>query len=109
MKFALFSMTFLSAVLPLVSAHGFVSQVTIAGKAYKGNSPGGYSSASPIRQISTTSPVKGATNKNINCGQNAKAASLVASANPGDTMTFKWDAGDGSNVRSLQSKLNLTS
>lgn len=98
MKLTLFSVTLLSALLPLAAAHGFVSKVVIGGTTYKGNAPGASAKASPIRQISTTDPVKGATNKNINCGQNAKAASLVAAANPGDTMSFTWDAGDGSHV-----------
>lgn len=99
MKLTLFSVTLLSALLPLAAAHGFVSKVVIGGTTYKGNAPGASAKASPIRQISTTDPVKGATNKNINCGQNAKVASLVAAANPGDTMSFTWDAGDGSHVR----------
>jgi len=94
----------LSLLTPLlaaayVSAHGFVATVTIDGKAFKGNVPNGKTNPSIIRQISDTSPVKGADNPDTNCGKDAKPASLVADANPGSTVTFDWKAGsDFSNV-----------
>ncbi|RDB30012.1 Cellulose-growth-specific protein [Hypsizygus marmoreus] len=80
-----------------VSAHGFVSTITIDGKTFKGNRPSGSKSPSIIRQISTQDPVKGANNAAVNCGPNAQVASLVADAKPGSTITFDWTAADLSN------------
>lgn len=81
------------------NAHGYVADLIIADKHYKGNEPAGAKNPSVIRQVSDVSPVKGATNTNINCGLNATPASLVANANPGDKVSFSWKGGDGSNVR----------
>ncbi|KAJ3576837.1 hypothetical protein NP233_g170 [Leucocoprinus birnbaumii] len=91
----------LSVVIPVLTAasayaHGFVSDLNIAGTDYKGNDPteGGVTPfPSVIRQISTQSPVKGAMNPSINCGMNATAASLNANANPGDLIEFYWRGG----------------
>ncbi|KAH7908281.1 glycoside hydrolase family 61 protein [Hygrophoropsis aurantiaca] len=85
------------AVLPTVYAHGYVAQVTIDGKLYQGNVPNASPTPSIVRQINDVAPVKGASNANLNCGQSAQKASLVASANPGSKLTFKWEGGDGSN------------
>ena len=95
-----------SCYLPLltaayVSAHGFVRTLTINGQAYTGNIPAGTNSPSVIRQISTTFPNYGATNPALNCGPNATAGSLVATANPGDTLTFSWKDVGLINVRFL--------
>ncbi|KZT24340.1 lytic polysaccharide monooxygenase [Neolentinus lepideus HHB14362 ss-1] len=87
----------LLAAVPYVSAHGFVSQVVVNGQTYQGNNPGGDTSPSPIRQISTISPVKGATNKDMFCGYDAQVASEVATADPGSKVTFTWSGGDGQN------------
>ncbi|KAI0631535.1 glycosyl hydrolase family 61-domain-containing protein [Trametes polyzona] len=87
----------LLAVVPFVSAHGYVSEVTIDGKSYKGNSPNSNSVKSPIRMIDDVSPVKGASNKYLSCGQNAQKAATVASANPGSKVSFQWVNGNGGN------------
>ncbi|TFK48010.1 hypothetical protein OE88DRAFT_1635457 [Heliocybe sulcata] len=87
----------LLAAVPYASAHGFVSQVVVNGQTYQGNTPGGSTDASPIRQISTISPVKGATNKDMFCGADAQVASVVASADPGSKVTFTWSGGAGQN------------
>ena len=81
-----------------VAAHGFINQFTVGGKVYPGNSPNGPSNPSAIRQISTNSPVKGTGNPAINCGPDARPASLTATVNPGDTVAFDWEAGGGQNV-----------
>lgn len=82
-----------------VSAHGYLSLFTINGQPYNGNVPAGTTSPSAIRQINTTFPNYGASNPNINCGPGSTPAALVATANPGDALTFQWrDVGD-SNVR----------
>ncbi|KAF4610008.1 hypothetical protein D9613_010338 [Agrocybe pediades] len=79
-----------------VSAHGYLNEMTIAGKSYRGNIPGkGNPSASVIRQIKSQDPNYGASNPALTCGPSAKPASLVADANPGDKVTFKWTGGDG--------------
>lgn len=82
-----------------VSAHGYVRTLTINGQAYTGNIPAGTDSPSVIRQINTTFPNYGANNPSLNCGPNATAGTLVANANPGDTLTFLWKDVGMSNVR----------
>ncbi|KAG2111828.1 glycoside hydrolase family 61 protein [Suillus clintonianus] len=86
------------AISTLVSAHGFVQQVTIDGTVYKGNNLNvGTPAASIIRLVSTNSPVKGSTNPATNCGQDAQFASLVGNANPGSQIEVLWVGGtDGS-------------
>ncbi|KAJ7111167.1 glycosyl hydrolase family 61-domain-containing protein, partial [Mycena crocata] len=79
------------------SAHGFVSRITINGAdgpVFKGNTPNDKPKASIIRQISTTSPVKGAQNAALSCGPDAPPASSFARVQPGDTMSFFWLSGD---------------
>ncbi|KAF9232369.1 glycosyl hydrolase family 61-domain-containing protein [Melanogaster broomeanus] len=87
--------TLFSLILPaLVSAHGYVAQVTIDGTVYKGNSVGTTSTIdSVIRQINSNSPVKGASNPDLNCGTGAQLAKDVASANPGSTVEVLWSGG----------------
>ena len=87
----------LSAV-PLAAAHGFVSKLVIDGTTYKGNSPGGSTSDSAIRHISTIDPVKGATNKAVNCGPDSQPAALLADANPGSSIEITWSGGDNTLV-----------
>jgi len=85
-------------LLPLAQAHGIVGHITIDGKTYQGPIAGGESiSGSPIRQISDASPVKGANNKAVTCGPNAKPAPFVAPANPGSTVGVLWTANDRKN------------
>lgn len=93
----MFKSTFLPLLLAsYAAAHGYVAQVTINGKSYTGNVPNADPNPSIIRQIFDVGPVKGADNKDINCGINAQLAQNVASANPGDEITFDWRGGDGS-------------
>lgn len=80
-----------------VLAHGFVDIVTINSKTYQGNVPNANPNPSITRQIDDVSPVKGASNPDINCGHGAGKANLVAQAMPGDTITFSWKGGDLSN------------
>jgi len=87
------TLSFLAA-LPYVAAHGFVSKMTIDGQAYPGNVPNAKTNPSIIRQIDDISPVKGANNTYLNCGQAATLASLVANANPGSVVTFTWNSGN---------------
>lgn len=91
----------------LVSAHGYVSLVTIDSKRFTGNVPNGQTKPSIVRQINDVSPVKGASNPFLNCGQNAQIASDVATANPGSAVTFSWNGGDGSNVSSCLFQIGI--
>ncbi|KAJ3574602.1 hypothetical protein NP233_g1662 [Leucocoprinus birnbaumii] len=89
----------ISLFVPLLAAasayaHGYVADIDIAGKDYKGDVPAGDKNPSVIRQVSDISPVKGATNPDINCGLNASPAALNAHANPGDSIAFDWRGGD---------------
>lgn len=88
----------LVALVPLAAGHGFLSQVSIDGQVYKGNVPNNYEGPSPIRLIDDVSPVKGTSNSNLSCGQNAVAAELVAMANPGSTIAFSWESGEQGSV-----------
>jgi len=84
--------------VPFVAAHGYISILGIDGTPYNGQEPtedGQPTNPSVVRRISTIDPVKGANNSFLNCGQNGTAASLVASANPGSSLTFQWEAGGG--------------
>ncbi|KAF9218894.1 hypothetical protein BS17DRAFT_475740 [Gyrodon lividus] len=87
--------TLFSLLLPaLVSAHGYVAQVTIDGTVYKGNPVGTTPTVdSVIRQVNSNSPVKGASNPDLNCGAGAQLAKDVASANPGSTVEVLWAGG----------------
>lgn len=93
---------FLTIMIPLLlsayaSAHGYIATVDINGKDFRGNVPNGKTDPSIIRQIGDVSPVKGASNKDLFCGINEQVASDVATANPGDTISFDWRGGDNSN------------
>jgi hypothetical protein len=80
---------------PLAEAHGIISWLTIDGTKYEGPIAGGDPiSGSPIRWISNANPVKGATNKAITCGPDAKPATFVAPANPGSVIDVLWQAND---------------
>jgi hypothetical protein len=88
----LFSSVFsLFALAAGVSAHGYVKSIVLDGKTYKGPVAGGAKIASPIRQISTTSPWKGVTGAGMTCGRDAKAASIVAPVTAGSTVSLKWE------------------
>ncbi|KAF9233580.1 glycoside hydrolase family 61 protein [Melanogaster broomeanus] len=84
------------ALLPQVQAHGYVAQVAIDGKIYIGNVPNAQPTPAIVRQINDVSPVKGASNPYLNCGQDAQKAALVAPVNPGSNLQFWWKGGDGS-------------
>jgi len=94
-----FCAIFLAGVAASVDAHGFLYTVTIDGKRYIGDVPNRNTNPSTIRQVSNVTPVKGASNPDINCGLSAKIASLVADANPGSNMIFNWSGGDFQHVR----------
>lgn len=93
-----FSPLSLLSLVTSVSAHGFLRSLTIDGTKFSGNVPNASPTPSVIRQIDDVSPVKGATNRAVNCGQNALIAQSSADASPGSTLTFDWSGGDGSNV-----------
>ncbi|TCD71381.1 hypothetical protein EIP91_010087 [Steccherinum ochraceum] len=84
----------LLAAVPYVAAHGFVSQIKIDGKSYKGNRPASSGMASPIRAISSQNPNHHANNPALTCGPDAKKGSQVAAANPGSKLEFHWNAAD---------------
>lgn len=100
LSFAMKTTSFFVPILAAacVSAHGFLSKVTINGKAYNGNIPSGASNPSPIRQVTSQDPNK-LPSSSVICGPGAKVASQVASANPGDTIQFDWKTASLGNVR----------
>lgn len=92
-----------NTLIPLIFAastyaHGILHQITINGQSFLGNGVnGGTPISSVIRQVSTPNPNKGASNPALNCGPDAKPATLIANANPGDQLGFDWKGADGSN------------
>ncbi|KAJ3715316.1 glycosyl hydrolase family 61-domain-containing protein [Lentinula raphanica] len=96
-----FSSVLCLAGLPSVFAHGYLAYLGIVdGQSYTnytGNVPNADPNPSVIRQVSDISPVKGASNPDLNCGLNAQFAEKVASANPGDLLVFDWRGGDNTN------------
>ncbi|KAI0631543.1 glycosyl hydrolase family 61-domain-containing protein [Trametes polyzona] len=86
------------SIVPFVAAHGWVSTVTIDGKAYPGNKPKEQQPNpvdSIIRQIATVDPVTSTTDPGLACGDGAQPARLVASANPGSNISFTWASNSG--------------
>ena len=81
-----------------VSAHGFLSAITINGQTYNGNNPSGNNDPSVIRKIDSPNPNYGASNPALTCGPDELAASQVADVNPGDSITFSWKGEDYSSV-----------
>ncbi|KAI9058940.1 lytic polysaccharide monooxygenase [Trametes sanguinea] len=81
-------LTALFALVPYVSAHGFVAKVTIDGKSYDGNV-----TRLPIRSISANGPVKSVTDPNLACGLGSVPGTVIAAANPGSTIAFHWISG----------------
>lgn len=79
------------SLLPFVQSHGFVYNLGIDGKVYKGNIPEGTSDTpSPIRQVTAQDPIYGATNPSVNCGTGASNAALVVNAMPGSMLSWDW-------------------
>lgn len=65
--------------------------MTIDGTVYMGNKLNVETPApSIIRLVNTNSPVQGANNPFLNCGQDAQFASLVGNANPGSQLEILW-------------------
>ncbi|KAK0199856.1 glycoside hydrolase family 61 protein, partial [Desarmillaria ectypa] len=91
---AFFFIPFIAA--PYVAAHGYVQKVTIDGTEYTGPGVGSGNTDGITRQISTQDPIKGAANSDLTCGPGALAASKVANANPGSSISFLWTGASGS-------------
>ncbi|OCB88252.1 hypothetical protein A7U60_g4658 [Sanghuangporus baumii] len=95
--------TFLSAAFVLLSlglhasAHGYPLRVTVDGTEYAGANGPSASSDSPMREVSSNSPVTDPTSNDIICGLDAAQASSSASANPGSTLQFFWGTISGGN------------
>lgn len=74
------------------AAHGYLQSITIDGKVYQGQTPNNPPSnvQSAIRQVKDISPVKGASNPDLNCGASAVPSALIANANPGSKIDILW-------------------
>lgn len=81
-----------------VSAHGILRRISIQGKVFEGNHFWSPANASAIRQVNSQNPNKGTSNPALTCGPGSGPASLVADANPGDTVKFDWRAANDSAV-----------
>jgi len=86
-----------------VSAHGILRRISIEGKVFEGNRVGGPTNPSVIRQVNSQDPNKGANNPALTCGPGSGPASLVADANPGDTISFDWRTASDGPVRFFRS------
>lgn len=87
-----------ASLTPSVLGHGHLQSITIDGTLYKGNVPNVSNFSSPIRLINDITPVKGATNRAVNCGKDAQIAAEVVPAHPGSTVAFDWVSGTGGSV-----------
>jgi hypothetical protein len=85
----------LATAIPLAAAHGILQDMTIDGKFIKGNRVGGPTEPSGIRQVFSQDPIKGANNRDTNCGAGAQPAALVLDAMPGSKLTFNWRTASG--------------
>ncbi|CAE6482728.1 unnamed protein product [Rhizoctonia solani] len=74
-----------------VNAHGYIKALVADGKTYKGPVAGGGKIASPIRQISTTSPYKDVNGPGMTCGRDSKPASQIATVTAGSTIKMSWE------------------
>ena len=96
-----FSLALAAAIAPSSLAHGHLRSIAIDGKLFQGNTPNVSNFSSPIRLIDDITPVKGATNRAVNCGKNAQIAAQVVPANPGSTVAFDWASGTGGTVSQI--------
>jgi len=87
----------LAAALPFAAAHGLLQDMTIDGMFIKGNGVGGPTNPSAIRHVFSQDPIKGAGNRDINCGAGAQPAALTVDVQPGSEMTFNWRTASGGN------------
>lgn len=86
----------ITALAPLVNAHGYMNAIVVAGKKYDGPVPNnGGGQQFVIREVNTVDPVKGSDNPGLSCGSGASPAALVADAAPGDVVGFEWANGEG--------------
>lgn len=87
--------------LDTVSAHGFVTNVNIAGTSTKGSDPVWYYLSKESRaqtagwdslnqDLGFVEPAAAGT-VDVNCHKSATAGRLYANANPGDTIEFVWN------------------
>jgi len=86
----------IAALAPFVAAHGSLRFAIIDDTKFDGPVPNNNDGQQfAIRAINSVDPVKGATTRDLNCGQGATAAALVADANPGSVVKFNWANGEG--------------
>ncbi|KAJ6470760.1 glycoside hydrolase, partial [Mycena vitilis] len=84
------------SLLPPTLAHGWLGTLTIAAKAHTGPAPieqvGVSTTASPIRQILTTLPLKDPRSPDLACGRGASSApaTQLAPAKAGDVLELGW-------------------
>jgi hypothetical protein len=85
---------FLSALVPLVAAHGWVMRVALDDVIYAGPDPTNgnpaSTAASPIRQIASNGPITDLTSADLACGNSALPAALDVPAAPGAKIAFQW-------------------
>ncbi|KZT04041.1 lytic polysaccharide monooxygenase [Laetiporus sulphureus 93-53] len=81
--------------VPRAAAHGYVTNITIGGATYQGNAPGHSGIVSPIRTVSSDSPVQNLSDPNLACGPGALAAPVDAEAAPGSAVNLTWVSGSG--------------
>lgn len=113
MKFFIALSTVLAAVIPLANAHGYVRKLIVTTDgvktSYAGNIPEPSTIptlSSPIRMYTTVSPIKGASNPAMACGQGAgtvldslsksaktKSNNTLAEVMPGSKVEFDWAGG----------------
>jgi len=85
----------IASLSQFVAAHGSLRHVEIDGTKYVGPIPNSQTGDQfAIREVYSVDPVKGANTRDLNCGQGATNAALVADVNPGSVVKFNWANGE---------------
>ncbi|KAI0764155.1 glycoside hydrolase [Trametes elegans] len=100
MQLTLLSFSAILALVPFVTAHGYVTDVKIDGITYEGH-PYQEETVTPapdsaIRLVSSKGPITDVSNPELACGPGALPAGLLASAHPGSNISFDWVSTDPS-------------
>ena len=85
------------AAASTAAAHGIIGSVSIDGRNYNGANGVRTSQDTPMRRVSTGSPIYNEYGNEIICGPNAGPARGVADANPGSRIQIFWTMENGGN------------
>lgn len=94
---SLLSAYYLHLYLSLVSAHGFVTFISVDGVLYYGANGVNASSDSPMRKVASNFPVTNVSSTDLICGLDASPASTIVNVQKGSLIQFIWGSISGTN------------